>query len=143
MKMSNIKVVNGYDSKEVRKYINLTGDKGYCTISALHFVTGESMYNCVSYMKAFGRVYQKGMNLIQIERALRGNKKYSFNISKYGTIKEGLTINQFVRKHPLGNYYVIVNEHALAICDGVVIDCYNDLNRIIEKVWKCVLKDEG
>ena len=41
---------------------------------------------------------------------------------KYKHKKVAFTVKEFARKFNKGNYILAVNKHALAVCDGVVID---------------------
>ena len=41
---------------------------------------------------------------------------------KYKHKKVAFTVKEFARRFNKGNYIVAVNKHALAICDGVIID---------------------
>ena len=59
---------------------------------------------------------------------------------KYKHKKVAFTVKEFVRKFNKGNYIVAVNKHALAICDGVIVDNGNyqtdGYRRVVESAFR-------
>lgn len=59
---------------------------------------------------------------------------------KYKHKKVAFTVKEFARKFNKGNYIVEVNKHALAICDGVLIDNpdkqTDGYRRVVESAFK-------
>jgi len=59
---------------------------------------------------------------------------------KYKHKKVAFTVKEFARKFNKGNYIVAVNKHALAICDGVLIDNpdkqTDGYRRVVESAFK-------
>jgi len=59
---------------------------------------------------------------------------------KYKHKKVAFTVKEFARKFNKGNYIIAVNKHALAICDGVIIDNpdkqTDGYRRVVESAFK-------
>jgi hypothetical protein len=59
---------------------------------------------------------------------------------KYKHKKVAFTVKEFARKFNKGNYIVAVNKHALAICDGVIVDNGNyqtdGYRRVVESAFR-------
>ena len=59
---------------------------------------------------------------------------------KYKHKKVAFTVKEFARRFNKGNYIVAVNKHALAICDGVIVDNSNyqtdGYRRVVESAFR-------
>lgn len=132
---------DSYKTEEYKGYTQSTGDKNLCTVVALSVVTGNSLADCNKYMLKFGRRFKKGMDMSQINKALESTKHFYFKKGEYSRINR-ITINQFIKKHPVGVYYCIHRGHAFAIKDGVLYDHTEGGRRQIYAAWRVYTKDE-
>jgi hypothetical protein len=75
---------------------------------------------------------------------------YRFTPSMFGTLsydvkvkgeikKRNMTVGTFIKRNPIGTYFVIVSGHAFTIKNGVVIGNYEDSTRV-KKVMKCAFE---
>jgi len=75
---------------------------------------------------------------------------YRFTPSMFGTLsydvkvkgevkKRNMTVGTFIKKNPIGTYFVIVKGHAFTIKNGVVIGNYEDSVRV-KRVMKCAFE---
>lgn len=59
---------------------------------------------------------------------------------KYKHKKVAYTVKEFARKFNKGNYILAVNKHALAVCDGVIVDNNNyqtdGYRRVVESAFR-------
>ena len=64
----------------------------------------------------------------------------SYDVKVKGEIKRrNMTVGTFIKKNPVGTFFVIVKGHAFTIKDGVVIGNYEDSVKI-KKVIKCAFE---
>jgi hypothetical protein len=61
------------------------------------------------------------MKISQIEAALKACRRAKIKFGPYDR-KNRICVSHFVKKHPVGRYYVLVRGHAFCIKDGVVHD---------------------
>jgi hypothetical protein len=139
--MKDVKTFDAYKSDHIQTYKASTGDANYCVLAALHFVTGQPMEICNKFFMRHGRRYRKGMLTKEVEEALSKSKHYYFKKGTYDRNNK-ITINQFVKKHPVGKYYLIVRGHALAVIDGVVYDHSVRLTRRVYTAFRVYSPEE-
>lgn len=100
-------------------------DRNNCALNAMAIVLNKPYYEVYKVFKKHGRVTGKGSSVKIITIAL--------NLFKYGTpekamdnwqmpTKVKLSLSKFAKMYPTGKYYVIKNNHALALIDGVWYD---------------------
>lgn len=143
-------VVNVYSSDHpIGSGIKEYKDKNSCTVVALSCVTGNTYKQCYDYMKRFGRLHGVGMLGSQIKTAFSAMKKFKMVESPYSHTNR-ITINQFLKKHPVGKFYCCSRGHAFAIIDGVLYDHTLKLRRQITMSYRfynkedlCKLKNKG
>tara|TARA_Y100000588_G_scaffold170332_2_gene184166 strand:- start:649 stop:1080 length:432 start_codon:yes stop_codon:yes gene_type:complete len=133
--------INTSELDERVKYREETRDTNFCTVLALHCVTGVSMKDCNTYLGKFGRVFKKGMLINQIEEALSSTSKFFFKKGEYSNVNR-ITLKRFTEKHPEGRYYILVRGHALSVIDGVVYDYEDKPRRQVTRAWRCYTKEE-
>lgn len=141
MSMKDVKTFDAYKTEGIQSYREATGDRNYCVLATLHFVTGQSMEICNKFFMRHGRRYRKGMYTEEVVKALSQSKHYYFKKGEYDKDNK-ITINQFVKKHPVGKYYLIVRGHALAVIDGVVYDHSVRLTRRVYTAFRVYSPDE-
>lgn len=126
---------NPYAEGVMGKSVEKMGDANCCTVIALACVTGNSYKQCYDYMRKYGRNHRDGMTTRDIERSLEGFKKFKAVKGPYSDSNR-ITLNQFIKKHPKGKYYVLHRGHAFAIVDGVVYDHSNKKRRQITCAYR-------
>ena len=90
-----------------------------CTVRALAISTGKSYWECYCVLANFGRKPNKGTN---IRKFFKNNKTvFNFEFKKLKFRKQ-ITLNKFVKKYPIGTYYVRISRHVFVVKDGVAID---------------------
>ena len=62
--------------------------------------------------------YNTSREFHQRERALA--KSLGFSMVEYG--EKPMTLKRFAKENPKGAFYILINRHALAIIDGVIVD---------------------
>ena len=119
--------------KELRSVgLNDYKDRNFCTVAALACTLDWSFGKAHRWMaKHAGRTNGRGLYLRDwlpaIQRAAeREGKRFESYHGHYCHNRAGrptsMTIGRFCKEHPTGTYYVQVNEHALAIVNGVMQD---------------------
>lgn len=110
-----------------------TKDNNNCTVLALKSVTGWSEAKCYSILKKMGRKDGKGFDIVSAisntDFEINGvNFEPVINVYKdafectHGYYDNTPTVRAFAKANPEGVFYVVVNSHALAIINGVVVD---------------------
>lgn len=69
-------------------------------------------------VKMYSREYYESDNLYNNEVALA--KQLGFSMVDYD--EKPMTLKRFAAENPKGAFYIIINRHALAIIDGVIVD---------------------
>ena len=69
-------------------------------------------------VKLYSREYYNSKNRYKQEQELA--KSLGFSMVEYG--EKPMTLKRFAKENPKGAFYIIVNHHALAIIDGVIVD---------------------
>lgn len=126
---------NPYAEGVLGKDIKSMRDGNACTVVALQCVTGNSYKQCYEYMKKFGRPRGKGMTTKEVCSALESFKRFKVVKGEYSR-KNRITLNQFVKKHPIGKYYLMHRGHAFAVIDGVVHDHTNGKRRQVTCAYR-------
>ena len=63
-----------------------------------------------------------------------------YDVKVKGEIKRrNMTVGMFIKKNPIGTFFVIVKGHAFTIKDGVVIGNYEDAVKV-RKIMKCAFQ---
>lgn len=112
-------VTYGADLLSGRKKVSERLD---CTVMAWANCFDCTYHQAHSWLNRFGRKNQKPMLYTDLEKALKACTKSKVKIGPYGREVRGITLNQFLKKHSHGRYYVCFNDHALCVKDGVVYD---------------------
>ena len=112
------------------------GEKNDCTVIAFAIIFNMSYDDAHLHLKEkCGRKNGKClMSMTTIPSSLSGVKYRIRSFSK----EDGnqITLERFVKEHPVGKYYVCVRGHALAVVDGVVYDYYHGPKRKVKWVMK-------
>jgi len=126
--------------------MQLNSDYNNCTVLALSATTG------MSYDKAFqiaqnewDRQYKKGVRTLTLLEYFKSfaekiSTKRLYHTKKSNkTVECKITVGSFAKDYPIGNYFVLVSGHALAINDGKILDHSNFMSktkRIVKHAWK-------
>ena len=113
-------------------------DDNSCTVLALKSVTGWSEIKCHTILEKAGRVPNKGFDIVRYLSKCKGKiedvklkmvyRKKSWSDADYDSDKDyqnantKITLKQFATKNPIGVYYVVTKDHALAIINGIIVD---------------------
>jgi len=102
-------------------------DFSFCTVAALAMTLDWSFGKAHRHMAKAGRKNGRGMfrNVWgpAIQEAAESTGK-RFKEGHYHILGDGraMTLKRFCKEYPTGTYYIQVNQHALAIVDGVMHD---------------------
>ena len=132
---------NPYADGVLGKEVELKRDTNSCTVITLACVTGNTYAQCYDYMKKYGRRHREGMMQSEIRNALEGMKKFKAIKGPYSRDNK-ITLNQFLKKHPKGKYYLCHRGHAFAVIDGVVYDHANAKRRQVNLAYRIYDKSE-
>jgi len=128
--------------------MQLNNDSNNCTVLALAATTGSSYdqaYNVAENM--WLRKKKKGVRTNTLDAYFTktlgvpkiGTKKvYHIKHSNKEVVCK-MTVGTFAKEYPIGNYFVLVSGHALAINDGKILDHASLLlkpKRIVKHAWK-------
>lgn len=128
--------------------MQLNNDSNNCTVLALAATTGSSYDEAYNIGEKYWlRKKKKGVctNTLYayFTKTLQAPK---IGIKKVYHIKHSnkevickMTVGTFAKEYPIGNYFILVSKHALAINDGKILDHANLLlkpKRIIRQAWK-------
>jgi hypothetical protein len=117
-------------------------DGNCCTVVALMVVMGCSFEDAQWWMKhKAGRKHGRGLLRKDQDRAFSAMKNTKVVNGPY-TIQNRITLNQFLKKHPVGRFYCCSRGHAFAIIDGVVYDHQNKPRRQITYAKRIYRKGE-
>lgn len=106
-----------------------------CTVVALWSATSRPLRDCFKFMKANGRINRRGMTKLEWNKALESMTKFKVVKGPYSQ-RNRITVNQFIKKHSEGTYYVANNGHAFCIKDGEVWDHTEGLRRQITCAYR-------
>ncbi len=104
-------------------------ERGFCTVAALAMTLDWSFGKAHRWMakKPFNRKRGCGMYIMAWRPAIEAAAKTvgkRFVEGDYHLRGDGrsMTLSRFCKEYPTGTYYVQVNQHAVAIVDGVMHD---------------------
>lgn len=92
-----------------------------CTVIAWSNCFDACYKDSLVWMRKHGRLPRRGMKRKQIEAALKACRRSKIKFGPY-TRDNRISVSQFIKKHPVGRYYVLVSRHALCIKDGIIHD---------------------
>jgi len=70
------------------------------------------------------------LNSFGLERmSMEINKSIQGFVMKTTTPLQGMSVNQFVKRHPTGTYFLLVRKHGLAVRNGIVFDTQKDSSK--------------
>ena len=147
------KAIKGYNESVIAK-----GETNDCVVRAFASCFNLSYDRAHKYVKEkFGRKDRQGtygtvntmmflslkktqINYKRIKRM--GNRQlgllnYSLQYSvktKGGLIFRNMTVGTFIKKNPVGTFFILVKGHAFTIKDGVVIGNWEDSNKLKKQV---------
>lgn len=100
-------------------------DRNNCALNAMAIVLNKPYYEVYKVFKEHGRVTGRGSSVRIITIALnlfkQGSPEKAINNFQMPT-KIKLSLSKFAKQYPTGKYYVIKNNHALALINGVWYD---------------------
>lgn len=96
-------------------------ERNDCTVRALAIATGESYHNCYMLLANFGRKPNRGTN---IRKFFKSNSSVLGHQFKKLRFRKAITLNKFVKRYPIGTYYVRKSGHVFVVKDGVAIDMF-------------------
>ena len=152
------KAIKGYSESAIAK-----GETNDCVVRAFASSFEISYDDAHKYVaEEFKRQPRKGtygtsLRLVKMSNEnveVNGKKVhlvgYRFTPSMFGTLsydvkvkgevkKRNMTVGTFIKKNPIGTYFVIVKGHAFTIKNGVVIGNYEDSVKV-RKVMKCAFQ---
>ena len=110
-------------------------DKNDCAIRALANVSTMTYPEAHARITELGRRKNRGTPWVALHTAYTeaGAKDVAYfgsKMVKYSTkhnvkhFKQGFTLKTFVSKRPKGRHIVLIRGHALAVCNGAVIDTF-------------------
>lgn len=94
-------------------------ERNDCTVRALAISTNKSYWDAYSILQTFGRKPNKGTN---IRKFFKNNKIVLNHWFKKLNFRKQITLNKFVKKYPIGTFYVRISRHVFVVKDGVAID---------------------
>lgn len=94
-----------------------------------------------AWLKKHGRKDRRGMYVKDLKQALLNCKKVKVKFGPYES-GNGITLSQFVKKHPVGRYYIFVRGHFLCVKDGIVYDHSDKPRRIVRFAARIYLEGE-
>jgi hypothetical protein len=113
-------------------------DKDDCTVRAFSLVMGCSYDKARMFMAANGRNHREGMSFGQLRNIFDNLKKHKATI-----LCPDVSVAKFAKNNLSGRYYIIIEQHALAVIDGVIHDWdTSSKNKKILCAWKVDLSSE-
>ena len=102
-------------------------DRNFCTVAALAMTLDWSFGKAHRHMAKAGRKTGRGMFISAWRPAIEAAAESAgkrFKQGHYHILGDGrtMTLKRFCKEYPTGTYYIQVNQHALAIVDGVMHD---------------------
>ena len=110
-------------------------DKNDCAIRALANVSTMTYPEAHARMTQLGRRKNRGtpwkaLHTAYVEAGAKDITYYGDKMAWHSTnhnvkhFKQGFTLKTFVSKRPKGRFIVVIRGHALAVCNGAVIDTF-------------------
>ena len=109
-------------SEEIKDDFRYKDDRNCCCVVALMKVmdcTYDTAYKWCQ--EKGGRSRRRGMYMPQIVKMFEEMQNTPNKKGPYGK-ENKITINQFIKKHPVGRFFCVHKGHAFAIVDGVLYD---------------------
>lgn len=107
-------------------------DDNSCTVLALKSVTGWSEIKCQTILDKAGREPNKGFDIVGHLYKCKGKiedvklkmvyRKSHWTDKDYDCQQKLITLKKFATENPIGVYYVVTKDHALAIINGIIVD---------------------
>lgn len=94
-------------------------ERNDCTVRALAISTEKPYWEAYTVLQNFGRKPNKGTN---IRKFFKNNKIVLGFWFKKLKFRKQITLNKFVKKYPVGTYYVRISRHVFVVKDGISID---------------------
>lgn len=118
-----MEIINPYQREDFISIKNKLKETNCCTVVSLWVATGftRDIETCFHYMYKHGRKYRDGMPLSKIRSALFSMKSFKVREGPY-TSQNRICLSQFIKKHPIGTFYVMNRTHAWVVKDGMVYD---------------------
>jgi hypothetical protein len=109
-----------------------TNDDNNCTVMALKSVTGWSEIECQTILQKAGRIPNEGFHIVEFLSKCKGKiedvkfklayRKSHWGDKDYDACQKLITLKRFATENPIGVYYVVTKDHALAIINGIIVD---------------------
>lgn len=103
-----------------------------CTVRAFAICFNTTYQKAHDYLKYHGRKSRKGMLRSQLYNAFCNIKKSDIEVIDC----KRMNVNNFIKQYPSGTFYVLYNNHAVAIIDGIIHDCRDSGRRFVEHAWR-------
>jgi hypothetical protein len=94
-------------------------ERNDCTVRALAISTNRPYSEAYSILQSFGRKPNKGTNIRKFFKNNRIVLGFWFKKLKF---RKQITLNKFIKKYPVGTYYVRISRHVFVIKDSITID---------------------
>ena len=90
-----------------------------CTVRALAISTESPYHDAYMILSNFGRKPNRGTS---IRKFFKNNRIVLNKIFTKLKFRKQITLNKFVKKYPIGTFYVRKTRHVFVVKDGVAID---------------------
>ena len=90
-----------------------------CTVRALAITTESSYHDAYMILSSFGRKPNRGTS---IRKFFKNNRIVLNKVFTKLKFRKQITLNKFVKKYPVGTFYVRKTRHVFVVKDGVAID---------------------
>lgn len=99
-----------------------------CTIRAISLI--ENKPYATTFRELSEYALERGLMMDSVKNI------ESYLDDKYlRTCYTGITLQEFVKEHPRGEYLVTMPNHITSVINGVIYDTFDPSNRIIKCVW--------
>ena len=90
-----------------------------CTVRALAISTESPYHDAYMILSNFGRKPNRGTS---IRKFFKNNRIVLNKVFTKLKFRKQITLNKFVKKYPIGTFYVRKTRHVFVVKDGVAID---------------------
>lgn len=90
-----------------------------CTVRALAISTESPYHDAYMILSSFGRKPNRGTS---IRKFFKNNRIVLNKVFTKLKFRKQITLNKFVKKYPVGTFYVRKSRHVFVVKDGVAID---------------------
>ena len=109
----------------------------------LNRVSGQGTYTCIYLPKikqAFGKKINRmgkdgRITRVKKSKVTRWSNEKSAFVKKRVTLQVRYQVKEFIKEFNQGSYIVVVNAHAFALIDGMIIGNREDGRRLNREVW--------